>query len=378
MKKIVNIIVFLMFLQMLTVNAQDTLIFKGQFSNWILYNTENASHIWAGSRYIPQLNYSYKLEQKRLIDFEASANLFATMSVNSDSINIDENIKPYRLWARYSGKQFELRAGLQKINFGSATMLRPLMWFDQMDPQDPLSLTDGVWGVLGRYYFLNNANVWLWALYGNEKARSWETIDRNKNYPEGGGRVQFPFSNSEIGLSYHHQILDMRTLNKQATSLFRIPENKMGLDVKIDWIIGLWFEGLWSVKDADLGMFTNQEIITLGTDYTFGVGSGLYVASEHLIAANDENAFEFQNTIHFSAFTVSYPIGLFDNLGLMFYYDWGNESIYNFINWQKQFNRTSLHVMAYWNPENSQLPTAGSETNLFGGKGIQIMFVFNH
>ena len=37
----------------------------------------------------------------------------------------------------------------------------------------------------------------------------------------------------------------------------------MGLDVKIDWIIGLWFEGLWSVKDADLGMFTNQEIITL-------------------------------------------------------------------------------------------------------------------
>ena len=68
---------------------------------------------------------------------------------------------------RYSSDQFELRLGLQKINFGSASMLRPLMWFDQMDPRDPLHLTDGVWGLLARYYFLNNANIWLWGLYGN-------------------------------------------------------------------------------------------------------------------------------------------------------------------------------------------------------------------
>jgi hypothetical protein len=71
---------------------------------------------------------------------------------NSFSSNGD--IKPYRLWARYSTSQLEIRAGLQKINFGSANILRPLMWFDQMDPRDPLQLTDGVWGILGRYYTL--------------------------------------------------------------------------------------------------------------------------------------------------------------------------------------------------------------------------------
>jgi len=56
------------------------------------------------------------------------------------------------MWIRLSTKQFELRAGLQKINFGSATLLRPLMWFDKIDPRDPLQLTDGVYALLARYY----------------------------------------------------------------------------------------------------------------------------------------------------------------------------------------------------------------------------------
>jgi len=54
---------------------------------------------------------------------------------------------------------------LQKINFGSATLFRLLMWFDRIDPRDPLKLTDGVYGLLLRYYFHNNTNIWLWGLY---------------------------------------------------------------------------------------------------------------------------------------------------------------------------------------------------------------------
>ena len=36
--------------------------------------------------------------------------------------------------------------------------------------------------------------------------------------------------------------------------------------------------------------------------------------------------------------------------------------------------------MGYWNPENAVIPTMGlsSTENLFGGIGIQIMYVFNH
>ena len=30
---------------------------------------------------------------------------------------------------------------------------------EDIDPRDPLQLTNGVWGLLGRYYFMNNANL---------------------------------------------------------------------------------------------------------------------------------------------------------------------------------------------------------------------------
>ena len=52
---------------------------------------------------------------------------------------------PTAAWLRLSTSRFEARVGLQKINFGSATLFRPLMWFDSLDPRDPLQITDGVY-----------------------------------------------------------------------------------------------------------------------------------------------------------------------------------------------------------------------------------------
>lgn len=358
--------------------AQEGIQFKGQLSSWLHYNAENNLSFLFGARYIPQLNYAYSFKNDQRLDFETSINSFATISSNvSDSIVFDGSIKPYRAWIRYSGKQFELRAGLQKINFGSATMLRPLMWFDEVDARDPLKLTDGVWGLLGRYYFLNNANIWMWVLYGNENPRGWEFVERNKRYPEFGGRIQFPLSKSEMGFSYHHQIIDMQSIAIITAPLESISENKIGFDIKIDWHIGFWIEGVWSTRNADIGILKNQEMITIGADYTFGIGNGLYLIAEHFLSSFDENAFEFQQPINFTATSISYPVGLFDNINAIFYYDWGNNSAYSFLNWQKQFNNWSVNLMAYWNPENSALPTSGA-VNLYGGKGMQLMLIFNH
>ncbi|MBN2236708.1 MAG: hypothetical protein JW729_04065, partial [Bacteroidales bacterium] len=155
-------------------------------------------------------------------------------------------------------------------------------------------------------------------------------------------------------------------------------ENKFGFDLKIDWYAGWWLEAVWSAKNAQIDLLKNQEMLTLGADYTFGIGNGLYWVTEHFLASNDENAFEFNRVVHFTATSFSYPIGLFDHLNAVFYYDWTNHSVYNFMNWQKQFNKWSFYVMAYWNPENSVLPTAGNSSNLYSGKGIQLMLIFNH
>ena len=380
MHRIIYIFSFSLFLA-LTINsqAQDSISFKGQVSTWMLYNGGNDLHFYMGGRYIPQVNYEFELKNDKLIDFEASLNINGSAGFNPfDTLKANGQLKPYRLWARYSSRQFEVRAGLQKINFGSASLLRPLMWFDQVDPRDPLHLTDGVWGVLGRYYFLNNANIWLWVLYGNKDPKGWEFAGTNNHYPEVGGRIQLPVPKGEAALSYHYRIADTRNLGDLVPPFSKVQEYRIGFDIKLDLFVGFWLEGSWVNKKKDLGIFTNQEILNAGIDYTFGIGNGLNVIYEQLLAVNDQKAFNFQNTTLFSLLSLSYPAGLFDNISGIVYYDWKNKNAYNFINWQKQFNNITLYLMGYWNPENYYIPTQGNDQTLFAGKGIQAMLVLNH
>ncbi|MCP4311918.1 MAG: hypothetical protein GY790_11700 [Bacteroidetes bacterium] len=360
-------------------SAQDSLTFKGQLSAWALYNGGLDLPLYIGGRYIPQLNYEIKLPYDRLIDFEASANLNGNVGFHSfDSLEANGTLKPYRLWARYSSPQFEFRVGLQKINFGSASLLRPLMWFDKMDPRDPLKLTDGVWGALGRYYFLNNANIWFWLLYGNDDPKGWEMAGSNSKYPEFGGRFQSPVLAGEAGISYHHRVSDTRNLEGFVPSFAKIQENRIGLDIRVDLVVGAWIEGSWVNSNENLGSYTNQELFNLGVDYTFGIGSGLYLIFEQLLVSYDEKAFSFDNTTNFSLMSLSYPLGLFSNIQCIVYYDWDSSNLYNFINLQRDFSHFSMYLMAYWNPEDYRIPTQEMEQNLHAGRGIQIMFVLNH
>lgn len=359
--------------------VSDSLIFTGQLSTWAHYNPSNELPLYIGGRYLPEINYGINLPNNRLIDFEVSANTYGSLGMSfSDSSHAEGNIKPYRVWARYSTSQLEIRAGLQKINFGSANILRPLMWFDQVDPRDPLQLTDGVWGILGRYYFLNNANIWLWGLYGNKNPKGWEIAPANRKYPEFGGRFQTPIPRGELGLSYHHRVADTRELDSLVPAYDEIPENRIGLDARFDYVIGCWFETTYTRKSMGLGIFTNQEVINLGVDYTFGLGNGLYGIFEQLIYSTDQEAYAFENTVTFSLLSLSYPIGLFDNLSAIIYYNWTDNSLYNFINWQRDFSHFTLYVMAYWNPDDYYVPLQHSAENLYAGKGLQVMLVLNH
>jgi len=241
-----------------------------------------------GGRYIPLLHFSLRFPHQKLLDFEGSASIFGTYSTHPFNASAqDGSITPYRAWARFSTKQLEIRLGLQKINFGSATLLRPLMWFDQLDPRDPLQLTNGVWGLLSRYYFLNNANIWLWCLYGNDKTRPWDIGKSNKNIPEVGGHFQHPIPAGEVALSYHHRNVDTRDLVNNVPAFTKIPENRIGIDGKWDLGVGLWFEGSWVNKSTDIGTLTNQEIMNVGADNTFKIGKGLTTTLENLFVASD-------------------------------------------------------------------------------------------
>ena len=120
-------------------------------------NTEsNSRTLGLNLRYIPLV----KFDISSLCDAEVSGNIFTTFDSNNivDVTNKLE-IKPYRVWLRFATTKFEARIGLQKINFGPARILRSLMWFDQIDPRDPLQFTSGVYGLRMRYDFQNNTNI---------------------------------------------------------------------------------------------------------------------------------------------------------------------------------------------------------------------------
>ncbi len=373
------IISFLLEISGLILSAQDTLRFSGQLSSWMNLGTEGKLPLRAGLRYIPQISYGIQSAPESRFDSELSINIYGNAGLNPfDSLDLSGKIKPYRAWVRYSSEQFELRLGLQKLNFGSASIMRPLMWFDQIDPRDPLQLTDGVWGLLARYYFLNNANIWLWGLYGNNERRGWEIVPVNSRIPEFGGRVQLPVPSGEIALSYHHRVADSRETGTGAPSLEKIPENRIGFDIKWDMKAGFWIEGSLTHKGKNIGMLTNQLILNAGVDYTFGLGNGIYCAYEQLFTTYDEKLFSVDNKTSFSLLTANYPVGMFDRLGAIVFYNWDAHNIYTFLSWQRQFDKIMLYLMAYWNPESYKLPTQDDSQNIFAGKGIQLMFVFNH
>lgn len=363
----------------LVVRANDTLLYKGQLSGYAYYNPSNQLPVWAGARYIPQINAKKNLSNSKLFDFEMSANIFGNLgSAPFTEFETDGTIKPYRAWLRYSGNQFEVRLGLQKINFGSAMMLRPLMWFDQLDPRDPLQLTDGVWGLLGRYYFLNNVNIWIWGLWGNKDPKMWETGKTNQRFPETGLRAQSPVLNGELALTYHFRVADTREFTELAEPHREVPENRIGLDGKWDLGPGIWFEVVWINKAKKSGNLTNQHMINIGTDYTFGIGNGLNVIFEQIAASTGEEALSFESAVWFSGIAATYPLSMFNNLQGIMYFDWRNKSSYNFISWKTQLNKFDLNIMAFWNPEKYIIPIQTSSRMMMGGKGIQVVIVHNH
>lgn len=378
MKELILINILLLMLLSTNIYGQNKPEFTGQISALGNYSPDSKQEVLFSGRYLPELNYKIKLDSTRGFDFDAAANISGTVSFHPfSSSNTTGDIHPYRLWARYTGKRYEVRLGLQKIDFGSATLLRPLQWFNQIDPRDPLQLTNGVYGALGRYYFPNNANIWLWTLYGNEKTRGFDAVETNKKIPEFGGRFQYPVPKGEVAISYHHRTADSRDLTG-VPAFKKIPEDRIGLDGKWDVGVGLWFEASYIHKSKDVGLLTNQALLTLGTDYTFGVGNGLNVVLEHLVTSGSEKPFHSATNSNFTATNMSYPFGLSNTISTVMYYDWSGKNFTFFLNLEHQFKKITGYVMGYYNPKTQQGILTNDLLNTFSGPGIQLMLVYNY
>lgn len=353
-------------------------MFTGQVIAVGSFSPDNDLEYFLGARYLPEIQYEVKLDSTKLFTVLGAANLSATSFFHPfDADQSDASIDPYRVWARYSTNRYEVRFGLQKIDFGSATMLRPMQWFSQIDPRDPLQLTNGVYAGLGRYYFPNNANIWLWALYGNDAPRGLDSWPSDPHRVEYGGRVQYPVPKGEVALSYHNrqvEIEDPATLQPVETTT----ENRIGIDGKWDLGVGLWFEGAYIHNSDVLMRAADQTFLTLGTDYTFGVGNGLSVLGEHMFSAFDSDPLSISEVYGISALSVTYPLTLLDNVSSMAYYDWTSTNLTYFLSVEHQFRRFTGYAMGYYNPTTQSGVQENELITNLAGPGIRLMLVYNH
>jgi len=361
--------------------AAQEVEFQGQLSGWAAASRAGSSNLQLGLRYVPTLSLTKSFAKTYALDAEISVNTYsAAMGPGIGHLSTSGKFSPYRIWLRFSTPQFEARIGLQKISFGSAALLRPLMWFDRLDPNDPLQLTNGVYGLLLRYTFLSNANVWVWGLYGNDDLKGWETTPTQKKTPEYGGRFQFPLFKGEMALSYHHRRIDpSRSLLPQvALEPAPAPEDRFAVDGKWDLGVGFWFEGTLGRQDFKLFPLKYQKTVNLGLDYTFSIGNGLHILGEYLINQSSADALTGGDRAEFSALSLDYPLGITDRIRGMAFYAWESGDWYRFLTWQRVIDRWSFYIIGFWNPESYRIIANQQGKSVFIGRGIEVMIVFNH
>jgi len=334
-----------------------------------------------GLRYIPTWSLTVPWPTA-LFDTEISFNFNGLYKrKHSGGGTNDFDINPYRFWIRRSTDKLELRIGLQKITFGTAKLFRPLMWFDKLDPRDPLQITDGVWGLRVSRDFDNNANAWLWGLLWNNEPKGWELIPTKKNNIEFGGRFQIPIWRGEIGFSGHNRIIDKNDLPSDLeinTMSKATPEIKAALDGYFDIGIGLWFES--SVVHADYGAdFPNwQSFLTIGSDYTFDIGNGVTITGEHFIYSTNDKPFSTNDDAQLTGIMAMYPLGLFDQVSGMLFYSWDLELTYFFISWKRTYDDWTINLNTFFSSNSDESFSLNQSISDFSNRGIQLMLIFNH
>ncbi len=344
---------------------------SGEASCWALGALAESSDSWnIGARYIPALTAGAESGEGDLIESYIYLNAFAAGSSIEDYDNYDLDL--YRLLIRYATQRTEIRVGLQKISFGPAILLRSLMWFDSMDPRDPQSLTTGVWAVRMRYDALDNSSLWLWGIYPDGERKGLEMIPSEEGYPELGGRYLRPVPAGEMAVS-----LNARRAEDPGTRI-DTGEYRIGLEGKWDVEAGLWFEAVMQHQDADVIPMQWRKMLTLGLDYTFGIGNGLYTVIEHMGIFMSRGTWGSDDDYQTSAWMASYPIGVMDNISAIGYYSWEAEKYYQYAAWQRSWDDWILHISAFHYPETEASQGPFETVQPIMGTGGQILVIFNH
>ncbi len=336
---------------------------SGQITGWGTCNKNGSGS--AGLRFLPQLSFDSPFGEGLEFGGEFSLNLSTSGTFHTwREFGDNASGKLYRSWLRVAGERFDLRFGLQRINFGPARLLRSLQWFDSLDPRDPLDVTDGVWGILARAYFPNNSTLWIWGLYGNDKLKGLEQYPSDEYRPEYGFRFQIPVPKGEMAFTYHNRRIDREWWKGRGLGVLSdAVEDRYALDGTFDLGIGLWFEAALSRIRRTSSDSLWTKYLTVGADYTLDIGTGIHVLGEHFIRDTEEETF------HTTAVSIDYSLGILDTITFIGYFDWQEEEFHPNLSWQRTLDDWLLNVTAFSN---------GSEPgSVYSGTGILVTISYN-
>lgn len=363
---------------------------NGLISSWLNHSKYEGSYIQLGIRFLPSISVSHTLSSTKSIEAEISFNTYGTSAYHSsEELNFMGEIKPYRLTLKYSSPRFEAKIGLQKISFGSASLLRPLMWFDRLDPRDPIQLTDGVYSLLLRSFISEKTNLWLWILYKNKETKGLEISPTERDSPEMGFRAQIPAGKGELAFSFHHRkavfleeaLPENHYLNPLISKEnFSFLEERYAMDGKWDIGIGLWFETAFTHQRNSIFIYPWQRSFTAGMDYTFPIGNGLHFLAEYYLGDSSKKIFSrdvSSFSSRFLALSISYSFSLLDDISSIIFCDERNKDFYSFLRWQRTYDRWSINLMVFSNPEKFPIYRK-TDDNFLAGKGFLLMVIYNY
>ncbi|NOY76653.1 MAG: hypothetical protein GXO76_02155 [Calditrichaeota bacterium] len=357
----------------------QTIDFSGEIAAQTFYFRAGDRPVNFGLRFIPALDANQGISSTGSVGLSVAANVLETLAINTRiSYHNSHSFNWYRYWIRYATPKLEIRLGNQKINFGSAKLFRPLMWFDRLDPRDPLQLTNGIKALLVRTYFPNNATIWLWALVGNRGTKGIELFPTAERKPEFGGRIQVPLLMGELALTAHHRWVQFGDFSMPfaitgSSSIFR--ESRLAVDGAWDIGAGFWFESaLFHYENAGMP-FQWRQMGTVGLDYTFPVGNGFYVLEENFIQGFSTSATRLQEKRSYSGILVTYPLNLLDEIMAISTYDWSSRRFFHYLSWRRTTDRWQVNLAVFLIPRNMRV-WGNPRLSAFNGNGFQILVVY--
>ncbi len=182
-----------------------------------------------------------------------------------------------------------------------------------------------------------------------------------------------------MALSYHYRKTDLSSVFHVPTADHWIrPEHRIAFDTKVDVGVGLWLESSLTMLEMPTDSLQYTKMTTLGTDYTFPIGNGLGFVAEIMHVGSGKQLLNSDvNSVLFAGM-LNYSVGISDSFSAISFIDFANKNWYQFISWQRTYNKLSFNVMLFRNPKNTTAQSLAFQgSKMMGGSGIQFLLNYN-